>query len=398
MAKQEIIGFDVSNWVRAARIACEEKGVGYELTTNGMTGLGDLKLDKHFKLHPFGRIPAMRHGDVVLFETAAICRYGDGKFNGPPLVPEDALEAARMEQWVCALMDYATRSVMGRCVNQYVIPQLTGSGKVDRATIDAAIPDIRTHLAILNRALSKGPFLHGKDPHIDDFILMPIIAALVAVAPGRTRACGPGAERCAPPQGIPGAAELRGHHSANVPQGGLIPQNPFHQRPGGSPPGLSISWRAPAAGAAPLHEREILGLEMPRCCVRGLLLRIAQEQLGPRLEAEAAGLATALHAFLMLHLAAHEAADETDVEPADLGIFLGQIVIDAVLALNPGQGIAFFRCNGARDEAGLIHNLYDLRDALQAGPSHQPWNCRRGHLDTKVEHVLREIVGADLRA
>ena len=29
MAKLEIIGFDISNWVRAARIACEEKGVDY---------------------------------------------------------------------------------------------------------------------------------------------------------------------------------------------------------------------------------------------------------------------------------------------------------------------------------------------------------------------------------
>lgn len=61
MAGLEIIGFDISNWVRAARIACEEKGVAYELTTNGMTGFADMKSEKHLALHPFGRIPAMRH-------------------------------------------------------------------------------------------------------------------------------------------------------------------------------------------------------------------------------------------------------------------------------------------------------------------------------------------------
>jgi len=182
MTGLEIIGFDISNWVRATRIACEEKGVAYTLNNNGLTGPADLKSPAHLALHPFGRIPAMRHGDVVLFETAAICRYVNCMFDGPRLVPEDPLEAARMEQWVSAMIDYVSRSIMGRCVVQYVLPNFTGK-PIDRATIDAAIPDIRSHLGILNRALEKGPFFHGETPYIDDFILMPMVDALFAVAP-----------------------------------------------------------------------------------------------------------------------------------------------------------------------------------------------------------------------
>jgi glutathione S-transferase len=124
----------------------------------------------------------MRHGDLVLFETAAICRYVDSSFDGPRLVPEDPVEAARMEQWVSGMIDYVSRSIMGRCVVQYVLPRFTDKA-IDRATIDAAIPDIRTHLAILNKALARGPFFHGNKPHIDDFILMPMIDALMVVAP-----------------------------------------------------------------------------------------------------------------------------------------------------------------------------------------------------------------------
>ena len=182
MAALEIIGFDLSNWVRAARIACEEKGVEYTLTQNGMKDFADMKGETHLALHPFGRIPAMRHGDVVLFETLAIGHYVDRMFDGPALVPEDPLEAVRMEQWASALIDYVSRSIMGRCVVQYVLPQFTGQ-PIDRATIDGAIPDIRKHLAILDRALGKGPFLHGETPHLDDFILMPMVDALAAVAP-----------------------------------------------------------------------------------------------------------------------------------------------------------------------------------------------------------------------
>ncbi|MGH6864666.1 MAG: glutathione S-transferase family protein [Methyloceanibacter sp.] len=182
MAKLDIIGFDISNWVRAARIACEEKGVAYELTTNGMKDFADMKSEGHLRMHPFGRIPAMRHGDVLVFETLAIGHYIDRMFEGPRLVPEDPLEAVRMEQWVSSLVDYVSRSIMGRCVVQYVLPRFTGK-EIDRATIDAAIPDIRSHLAILDRALECGPFLHGERPHLDDFILMPMIDALVAIAP-----------------------------------------------------------------------------------------------------------------------------------------------------------------------------------------------------------------------
>jgi glutathione S-transferase len=112
----------------------------------------------------------------------AIGHYVDRMFDGPALVPEDPLEAVRMEQWASALIDYVSRSIMGRCVVQYVLPQFTGK-PIDRATIDGAIPDIRNHLAILDRALAKGPFLHGEKPHLDDFILMPMVDALAAVAP-----------------------------------------------------------------------------------------------------------------------------------------------------------------------------------------------------------------------
>lgn len=182
MAKLEIIGFEISNWVRAARIACEEKGVPYELTTNGMKDFADMKSENHLRVHPFGRIPAMRHGDVVVFETLAIGHYIDGMFEGPRLVPQGPLEAVRMEQWVSSFVDYVSRSIMGGCVVQYVLPRFTGK-EIDRARIDAAIPHIRNHLAILDRALDRGPFLHGEKPHLDDFILMPMIDALVAVAP-----------------------------------------------------------------------------------------------------------------------------------------------------------------------------------------------------------------------
>jgi glutathione S-transferase len=182
MAALEIIGFDFSNWVRAARIACEEKGVSHTLTPPGTSGLADLKTEAHLTIHPFGRMPALRHGDVTLFETLAIGLYVDRMFDGPALWPTDKLEAARSAQWFSACLDYVSRSIMGRFVVPYAFPK--EPGKPDRAAIEAALPDVRGHLAILNTALAAGPYLHGETPYLDDFVLMTMLDMMVRFPEG----------------------------------------------------------------------------------------------------------------------------------------------------------------------------------------------------------------------
>lgn len=50
--------------------------------------------------HPFGKIPILHHGDLILYETLAITRYIDDRFDGPPLQPDDPAGRARMNQVV----------------------------------------------------------------------------------------------------------------------------------------------------------------------------------------------------------------------------------------------------------------------------------------------------------
>ena len=84
MANLEIIGFPQSTYVRVARMACEEKGVAYDLWP------APPHSPEVLAIHPFGKIPAMRHGDFELFESKAIGTYLDRMFPGPHLIPEDA--------------------------------------------------------------------------------------------------------------------------------------------------------------------------------------------------------------------------------------------------------------------------------------------------------------------
>lgn len=183
MPELEIIGLDFSNWVRAARIACEEKGVPHTLVDPKISTPADFRKPGHLALHPFGRIPVLRHGGFRLYETAAICRYVDLSFDGPALVPGERRQAALMEQWVSVCIDYLARPIMGRFVVQYVLPALTG-GTPDRAMIEAAIPEIRTLLGTLDRSIEEGPYLQGATPYIGDFILVPMLAGLTITPEG----------------------------------------------------------------------------------------------------------------------------------------------------------------------------------------------------------------------
>jgi glutathione S-transferase len=90
--KLEIIGSTRSTYTRVARMACEEKGVDYAFT-EVLLGAPEI-----CAIHPFGKMPVMRHGDVELFESKAIATYLDRCFSGPPLFPSEPLSAALAEQ------------------------------------------------------------------------------------------------------------------------------------------------------------------------------------------------------------------------------------------------------------------------------------------------------------
>ena len=185
MATVEILGFAPSTYTRVARMTCEEKGVPYELKP----------LPPHaaevLTIHPFGKIPALRHGEFTLCESKAIADYIDRSFDGPPLFPSAPRERARAEQWV-SLVNTVMDPVMIRTyVFGYAFPK-TPDGKPDRAAIDGAVAALRAQIGILDKAVAPTGHLAGDRFSFADINLMPILyyvkllpegAAAIADAP-----------------------------------------------------------------------------------------------------------------------------------------------------------------------------------------------------------------------
>jgi glutathione S-transferase len=168
MPELQIIGAPQSNYVRVARIACAEKGVPYTLVPV-MPHTPEVDA-----IHPFGKIPVMRHGDVTLAESRAICFYIDHAFDGPPLAPRDPVNGARTEQWISHVSTTIDPLLMRQYLRAYFFPG-TPDGRPDRAAIDAALPKMEEHFAVLDRAVAKTGHLVGDSFTLADMNLLPIL-------------------------------------------------------------------------------------------------------------------------------------------------------------------------------------------------------------------------------
>ena len=70
---------------RIARWMLEEVGRPYE--TEILDFASSMKAPAYLELNPMGKVPAIRHGDVVVTETAAICAYLADTFPETGLAP-----------------------------------------------------------------------------------------------------------------------------------------------------------------------------------------------------------------------------------------------------------------------------------------------------------------------
>ena len=168
MPKPEIIGSARSTYTRVVCMVCEEKGIAYGLTE---CALGAPEL---LAIHPLGKMPVLRHGDVVLFESKAIASYLDRSFPGPQLLPSDPHLAGLTEQWVSLVNTVIDRTLIRTYLYAYIAPK-TADGKPDRAAIEAVMPAVREQLGILDRAVAKTGHLVGDDFTFADINLLPLL-------------------------------------------------------------------------------------------------------------------------------------------------------------------------------------------------------------------------------
>lgn len=174
MAEPIVFGAAYSVYLRAVRLALEEKGVPYRLEEIDIFAEGGPPQD-YLARHPFARIPAFEHDGFRLYETNAISHYVDEAFPGPALMPDDPQQRARAHQIVSILDNYAYRTLVWDVfVERVRVPQ--GGGTPDETKIAAALPRARTCLAAIETLMGDSAYLAGPQVSLADLRAAPMIA------------------------------------------------------------------------------------------------------------------------------------------------------------------------------------------------------------------------------
>lgn len=168
-----IYGPPASTYVRTVLMVCLEKHIPYQLM--------DVELGSttHTSLHPFARIPVLRHRDFILCESSAITRYLDQVFDGPPLQPSEPRAVGLMNQWISTVNDYYYKVM----IRDLVLPRL-GLAELNEEKIAALRPRLEHQLGVADRALADQEFIAGDVLTLADLFLAPIIGQVMKTPEG----------------------------------------------------------------------------------------------------------------------------------------------------------------------------------------------------------------------
>jgi glutathione S-transferase len=165
MAKITFHSMAESAYLWTAMHVADEKGVDYEVVPLVMGS------PEHLALHPFGKMPAFQHRDVVLYETLAIAHYIDRAFAGPPLQPTDALGQAQVLRWVSVVNSYVFPT-MNRFMKERLVRPAFGFDP-DKAFLAGARDPLLLQMRLINEAVAEGGFLVGSEITLADSFLLP---------------------------------------------------------------------------------------------------------------------------------------------------------------------------------------------------------------------------------
>jgi len=164
-----VYGFPRSTFVNIVRLALTHKEVPY--TFHDLEP--EMGMPSHLGLHPFNRVPILRHGDFTVYETSAIVAYIDETFPRLPLQPRDIQGRARMDQWISMVNSYYYPYMIYHVAHErLVFPELGIAS--DEKVVAHALPKVELGLQVAERQLGHGQdYLLGDELTMTDFYLLP---------------------------------------------------------------------------------------------------------------------------------------------------------------------------------------------------------------------------------
>jgi glutathione S-transferase len=156
MTKLTLVSHELCPFVQRAAIALAEKGVAFERITVDLAN----KPDWFLAISPLGKVPLLKVGDAVIFESAVILEYLE-ETQPHPLHPTDALQRAEHRAW----MEFGSTILMDLW-NFYTA--------MDEAAFQAKAKQLTGKFARLEQRLGDGPYFDGARFSLVDAVFGPV--------------------------------------------------------------------------------------------------------------------------------------------------------------------------------------------------------------------------------
>lgn len=161
--KPKLISFDLCPFVQRSVITLLEKEVEFDVEYIDLEN----KPDWFLEISPFGKVPLLQVGDVVLFESAIINEYLD-EIYGPSIHPSDPLIKAQNRAWIefgnhLLFLEYG--AVMAKTKDEF----------------DKKRTVLRNEIAKLEAVLSKGYYFNGDEFGLIDAAYAPLFQRFVLI-------------------------------------------------------------------------------------------------------------------------------------------------------------------------------------------------------------------------
>ncbi|MBS9395917.1 MAG: glutathione S-transferase family protein [Dolichospermum sp. LBC05a] len=162
MADIKIYSAVVCPYAHRTRLVLQEKGIDFDLIEIDLQN----KPEGFTKVSPYGKVPAITHGENRIWESAIINEYLDEVFPNPPLLPTNPIAKAQARIWI----DFA---------NTRLVPAFsTLLRSPDFQKQEEAKQELYKHLEFIeNEGLGKlsedGPYWFGESISLVDFTFFP---------------------------------------------------------------------------------------------------------------------------------------------------------------------------------------------------------------------------------
>jgi glutathione S-transferase len=135
------------------------------------------KAPEYLRLNPRGKVPTLKDGEFVVYESLAIMAYLDRKYPEPPLFGATPEEAGAIWQVISEAELY-----MAPAGDRIVRPMFFGKGLDQVDAIQQAARSVRHELATIDARLEQSTWLVGGQISAADIAVFPLIQLLLRAA------------------------------------------------------------------------------------------------------------------------------------------------------------------------------------------------------------------------